>query len=1028
MTTHDHVSRAHQALLRLHAQTDREGARLVQAQRSGSVSTAVRWIRGSRGTRTRSRSICYVVRRAARRRPARRGDRAAREPARRSRGRMAADDQGPDTLAQGSALVAWSYAREGYFRGDAARAVEGFGRVEPADDVDVAMFLDSLVAIGREDEVSLAWAQFGLGAGHDRPGRAARGGAGAARGGRVAARARGAVARRARRAAARRARRDRAVRPALVGGADRDARGRARAIASRSGRATLARRMARDIADFVPAARRRARSCRARSAEGDAARARSRPRSRASRPSTPSKRAIDALFARARCAAQGRRMRLADGARGDRLVNRWLEVVFTEASEEDPVALAHAAAYARAQARRALPRRDHAAREPDRGRAAHRRRRGARARPHVIARRSAIASARALLGVIDPLLRRVDRWIGSTWLDTVERACAIDERAAGDVAGFAREHATVAARILGPEESAVLAASIARAASRSPGGVGGAVAAQAARLAAHTGYVGADEWAEAIVAQLAASEIEVDDAIDALHTACYLVEGVSAGPSRPCRARAARCRPCARPRSPCCPPASVRRAPRGAIAQLATLADAWSRITLDVPLAFDKVATGMFEALQKGELRARREARSVGRRARSRQRRGAPQPRPRVRAAGQGPRGAAPPRPRHARAGDADPLGRALPERQAARGDGRARLREPVVRPRGAVADLRRHRVRRDGQPAHRQGLRARLPARSGRVRYHPAQRVRRRARRGRRLRDLRGDREPPAARRGRRHRCGRPTGGITSRAPASATASSTRRSSSPSARSSRTRSPTTPRASRRRSTRAQARVAPTPPPAATPGRPREPVFTLLEAGDLAAAAGARHRSELARAPRRARGHAVPVLVGERRRRHAACPRRGDRRARRHRRHLDREARARPRRSRCRSASRRYFARDPVPRLGDRMTRDAFYQEFRARGGVVLGEEAPAPPPFDDRVVVPGEQGVERQRLRRAAPRSRGAAAARRARAVRSRRRRLPRGRRGVGAPRWTAIRRSRARSPPASRSAERRTAVAPRV
>jgi hypothetical protein len=49
-----------------------------------------------------------------------------------------------------------------------------------------------------------------------------------------------------------------------------------------------------------------------------------------------------------------------------------------------------------------------------------------------------------------------------------------------------------------------------------------------------------------------------------------------------------------------------------------------------------------------------------------------------------------------------------------------------------------------------------------------------------------------------------------------------------------------------------------------------------------------------------------------------------------------------------------FFARDPVPRLGDRMTRDAFYREFRARGGVVLGEDAPKPAPFVDRVVVPG--------------------------------------------------------------------------
>jgi tetratricopeptide (TPR) repeat protein len=54
-----------------------------------------------------------------------------------------------------------------------------------------------------------------------------------------------------------------------------------------------------------------------------------------------------------------------------------------------------------------------------------------------------------------------------------------------------------------------------------------------------------------------------------------------------------------------------------------------------------------------------------------------------------------------------------------------------------------------------------------------------------------------------------------------------------------------------------------------------------------------------------------------------------------------------------------YFARDPVPHLGDRMTREAFYQEFRARGGVVLGEDAPPPAPFVDRVVVPGAR-IER--------------------------------------------------------------------
>ena len=37
-----------------------------------------------------------------------------------------------------------------------------------------------------------------------------------------------------------------------------------------------------------------------------------------------------------------------------------------------------------------------------------------------------------------------------------------------------------------------------------------------------------------------------------------------------------------------------------------------------------------------------------------------------------------------------------------------------------------------------------------------------------------------------------------------------------------------------------------------------------------------------------------------------------------------------------------------------RLTREAFYQEFRARGGVVLGSDAPPPPAFVDREVVQG--------------------------------------------------------------------------
>jgi hypothetical protein len=49
-----------------------------------------------------------------------------------------------------------------------------------------------------------------------------------------------------------------------------------------------------------------------------------------------------------------------------------------------------------------------------------------------------------------------------------------------------------------------------------------------------------------------------------------------------------------------------------------------------------------------------------------------------------------------------------------------------------------------------------------------------------------------------------------------------------------------------------------------------------------------------------------------------------------------------------------YFPREPVPRLGTQMTLEAFRRAYRARGGVVLGDEPPPTPPLVDRVVVPG--------------------------------------------------------------------------
>src|SRR6185503_19446872 len=183
---------------------------------------------------------------------------------------------------------------------------------------------------------------------------------------------------------------------------------------------------------------------------------------------TRSRRSIDALFADATEPAL---------ARADRLVDRWLEVVFAEAAEDDAAALAQAAAYATAQA---LGRYLAATTAPPSPLAGGLRTVAAEALALVARHRSALGDreAHALLGVLDPLLR----------------------------------------------------ASVARLCRERPDGWAAAVAAQAERLATQTGYAGAHEWADAVAVQHAAREVETDEAIDALHTACYLSEGKTAVP------------------------------------------------------------------------------------------------------------------------------------------------------------------------------------------------------------------------------------------------------------------------------------------------------------------------------------------------------------------------------------------------------------------------------------------------------------------------------------------------------------------
>src|SRR5580692_149248 len=55
-------------------------------------------------------------------------------------------------------LLARAYAWEGYHRGDPGRAIAGLTRGRISDDDDAAMLIDSLIAIGREEQARLAYA------------------------------------------------------------------------------------------------------------------------------------------------------------------------------------------------------------------------------------------------------------------------------------------------------------------------------------------------------------------------------------------------------------------------------------------------------------------------------------------------------------------------------------------------------------------------------------------------------------------------------------------------------------------------------------------------------------------------------------------------------------------------------------------------------------------------------------------------------------------------------------------------------
>jgi tetratricopeptide (TPR) repeat protein len=945
---------AHLALIGLHRQTDRLGALLTQAQRSAvlhgcPMDPSLPWYPDQI-------QIDLLVADALLH--AGRLDEAIDLRANRLAGREASWPRHTRLLARwrrDPRFVARCYAREGFVRGDPARAAFGYGRVEPDDAIDVAIFLDALVATGYEDEVALAWSQFGLGKQITDP--VAR--LAAARGLFAAGEWRRGIEELWRVELTEPGRDDQvAIARAglLLAGAPLDVLEAALGERVAIGANTLARRMARDIADFVPGA---AKSSIVLRALGKATPIEFDPAWLAGfAADTRSRRAIDALFAEAAgtakpAAAPGTGSGAPASLRADRLVNRWLEVVFVEAAEDDAPALAQAAAYAAAQALGRYLAATTAPLAPTGSLAGAYRMVAAEALAlvwrhcHVLGDRE----ARAVLGVLDPLLRRVDRWVGSAWLGTVERSCAIDERANGDVAGFVRDHTTVAARILGPEEAAVLSASVAQLHRDRPDGWASAVTVQAGRLALHTGYAGADEWADAVTAQLAAHEIETDDAIDALHTACYLTEGVSTGP---CLHAAAVL--LAAGRAPAA--FAVLCAGLGAAdaawqkARLAELADAWKRANLDVPLAFDQLAAQMFEALQKGDpMRAEK----LGRFA----------------VAIDPPNGEV-----HRNLGIAlaqqgkipealHHLMRGTPEQATQLLCG---LLYQTGKLRGAMAVL---------AYASRWYTRAEQWLTYGGIAYAAMDHAR-----TARAYTLAYQLDPEAYEATQLNAYAGVLDEVGDYATCEAIGNHLLRVAGDDllwktcawahlaaaalgqgkfeqaiklAQQAVDQNPLPDNAAGFAATlaRAKAKARPTPPALPPPGKLREPVFHLLEAGDFAAASAliddpswrvrrAALTATRYRAPSendievtpRARAAALAVLTDT-----AGL--------------ADREAiLARDLALTIREQA--FFARDPVPRLGERMTQDAFEREFRARGGVVLGEAAPPPAPaFVDRVVVP---------------------------------------------------------------------------
>jgi tetratricopeptide (TPR) repeat protein len=410
-------------------------------------------------------------------------------------------------------FVAWSYAREGAFRGDDARVVEGFGRAEPDDGVDLGLFIDGLVATGQEREVPLAWALFGEGHDHATPSsrlKAVRGLL-AARDWRkglevlleltVGSPRRGDEAERAHTARMLAGAPDDVVTSVL--GELLDARSTA-----------LAWFLARDLGDFWPGAA-KSRVVGWGLGKPSAAPTGFRPLELA-RVDAATREALDAWLTPGAPTLEA----------ADRLVNGWSELVFSGEPVDVTARLAHVAARALEQYLRLSLGAPSPLCGAFRTIAAEALQGLSRRREHLD-----VSMARAVLELLEPLWPLVHPRLAARWLSFVDHAVGLEELTHGRLGRLLDALPETDARLLTPERLALATRALGQRFREKADGWAAEVARLGETLAWATGNTGAAEWANAVVALQADEELHEDDALSHLQAAAFLTRGFNAEPS-----------------------------------------------------------------------------------------------------------------------------------------------------------------------------------------------------------------------------------------------------------------------------------------------------------------------------------------------------------------------------------------------------------------------------------------------------------------------------------------------------------------